>query len=67
MATTAPKINKSDASKVQRARRVAAAAVNEGAVIATDLRVNRSTRTRSAYKVKAEALDKVLRILAGKE
>lgn len=54
-------------SLIRRARRVATTAINQAAQIAADEEVNRSTRTRAAFKLKAEALDQVARILAGKE
>ena len=53
--------------RVRKARKVANDAINEAAIIASDVAQNRSTRTRLSYKIKAEALDRVARILAGKE
>lgn len=53
-------------TRVKYARRIANQAINEAAIVASDLTINRSTRTRQAYKVKAEALDKVALVLAGK-
>lgn len=50
-----------------RARRVALDAIAQGAAIHANPRISRSTRTRSAYKHKATALDQVARILCGKE
>lgn len=52
--------------KVKNAKRVATQAINKAAVIHADEAVNRSTRTRAAYKVKAEALDEVAKILAAR-
>lgn len=49
--------------KVTAAKRVATAAHNKAVKIAKDESRNRSTRTRSAYKTKADALDKVREIL----
>lgn len=53
--------------RVRNAKRVATQAIATAAEVASDMRVNRSTRTRTSYKLKAEALDRVARILAGKE
>ena len=53
--------------RVRKAKRVATAAINQAANEAADVTQSRSTRTRSSYKIKAEALDRVARILAGKE
>lgn len=64
-----PTVRKAPATpevKLRNARRVATQAINNAAVVAADESVNRSTRTRSAYKIKADALDQVARILAGK-
>lgn len=52
--------------RVREAKRVANQAINDAAIVVSDLTVNRSTRTRNAYKIKAKALDKVALILAGK-
>jgi len=52
---------------VRRARLVATKAINEAAKIALNQDVARSTRTRASYKHKADALDRVARILTGKE
>ncbi len=42
-------------------------AIKAAAVITADPTKARSTATRTSYKIKAEALDRVLRVLAGKE
>jgi hypothetical protein len=49
------------------ARQVATKAINDAAELSADGTKNRSTRSRTAYKKKAEALDRVARILSGKE
>lgn len=54
-------------SKVRRARSVATKAINAAAIVASDPERNRSSRTRESYKIKADALDQVGRILSGKE
>lgn len=51
----------------RNALKVATQAINDAALVQADTGVNRSTRTRAAYKVKADALEQVARILAGKE
>lgn len=53
--------------KVRDAKRVATQAINKAAIVAADESVNRSTRSRASYKIKADALDEVARILAGKK
>jgi hypothetical protein len=64
---TARKPPVSDATKVRRARQIASQAINEAAQQAADQSVNRSTRTRTAYKTQADALQRVARVLSGKE
>lgn len=52
--------------KVRRAKTIATKAINKAAQeIAQD--GSRSTRTRAAYKIKAEALDRIALVLTGKE
>ena len=58
---------KSDVQKVRSARTVATQAIKRAAEVAVDLKKNRSSRTRESYKIKADALDRVGRILGGKE
>lgn len=53
--------------RVQRARRLANEAIKQAEVEAADDSRHRATRTRRAYHVKAEALDRVVAILNGKE
>jgi hypothetical protein len=53
-------------ARVREAKRIANNAISAATLIATDDTVNRSTRTRAAYKVKAQALDQVVRVLEGK-
>lgn len=53
--------------RIRKARTVSTQAVNKAAAVAADETLTRSTRTRKAYKVKADALDRVVLILAGKE
>ena len=60
-------VKKSADQKISSARRVATQAINTAALVAADAHRNRSTRTRESYKIKAEALEKVGRILSGKE
>lgn len=55
------------ATAQRRAKKVANDAIARAEAVAADLSQNRSTRTRTSYKVKADALDRVARILAGKE
>ena len=62
-----PKVSRTPVGKIREIGRVVKQAINEGAIVASDLKVNRSTRTRASYKVKADALDRVGRILGGKE
>jgi hypothetical protein len=52
--------------RVRDAKRIATRAIEEAAEVAADPTANRSTRTRLSYKIKAEALDRVARVLAGK-
>jgi hypothetical protein len=62
-----PPVKRSAEQIVRSARQVATRAINDAAVLAADASKNRSTRSRSAYKHKADALDRVARILSGKE
>jgi ornithine carbamoyltransferase len=62
----APPIRTPD-DKVKKAKQVSTQAINKAAAVAADIARNRSTRTRSSYKIKADALDRVARILSGKE
>lgn len=50
--------------KVTHAKRIVTTAQKEAQRISGDLARSRSTRTRAAYKVKAQALDKIGEILA---
>ncbi len=54
-------------SKVRSAKRVATQAINKAAIVAANPALTRSTRTRSSYKIRAEALDQVAQILSGKK
>jgi hypothetical protein len=65
--TVVKKPSTSPENKVRRAKQAATHAINAAAVVAADSRQNRSTRTRGAYKLKADGLDLVARILSGKE
>jgi hypothetical protein len=65
MATAVNK--RSPEQTVRRARTVATQAINRAASEQGDQTKQRSTRTRGAYKIKAEGLDHVARILSGKE
>jgi len=49
-----------------RANKIARAAQRKAAKIATDAELHRSTRQRRALTVKAEALDQIADVLAGK-
>ena len=49
----------SDGDQLADAKRIAQAARRKANAIAKDESVNRSTRTRQALKVKAEALDRI--------
>lgn len=53
--------------RVKKARKIGLDAIKAAAVITADPTKARSTATRTSYKIKAEALDRVLRVLAGKE
>jgi hypothetical protein len=53
-------------ARLRRARRVIAAAQEHASGVMANVGMPRSTRTRTAYKVKATALDRVGEILAGK-
>jgi hypothetical protein len=52
--------------KIKRAKTVATKAINDAAVLVSDRSRSRSTTTRAAFKLKAEALEQVALILAGK-
>lgn len=55
------------AERAARARKLAAAAQRKAQKIAADEALNRSTRTRNALKLKADTLDQVADVLAGKD
>lgn len=57
----------SDRTRLINARRVISEAIATAARVKTDPSASRSTATRNSYKIKAEALDRVARVLAGKE
>lgn len=54
-------------SRVRRAKRVVRLAQANARFVSSDESQARSTRTRSAYKIKAVALDEVERILSGRK
>lgn len=56
----------SDRTRVINAKKVANAAIAAADRLAKDPTSSRSTRTRAGYKTKADALDRVVEILAGK-
>lgn len=60
-------VSRTPDQKVTASKRVATQAINKAAIVASDQERNRSTRTRESYKIKADALDKVARILGDKE
>jgi hypothetical protein len=60
-ATTTPE------QRVRKARKVAADAIKHATVINLNPELARSTRSRAGYKVRSDALGKVLAILSGKE
>lgn len=51
-------------ARVKHAKGVTTRAINRAAAVAADSGKSRSTRTRASYKIKADALDNVARILA---
>lgn len=53
--------------RVRKARTISTQAINKAATAAADETLTRSTRSRKAYKIKADALDRVALVLAGKE
>lgn len=55
------------ANRATKARKLAAAAQRKAAKMTADMGQNRSTRQRNAIKVKADALDQIALVLAGKE
>ncbi|HWF25194.1 MAG TPA: hypothetical protein VG275_07095 [Solirubrobacteraceae bacterium] len=52
--------------RAQSAQKLARSAQRKAAKIAGDPDRNRSTRARAALKIKADALDEVAKVLAGK-
>lgn len=54
-------------TRVTHARRIALQAQVDATATQNGLGGSRSTRTRHAYKTKADALDRIVRILSGKE
>jgi hypothetical protein len=53
--------------QVRKARKLARDAQAHAEVVMANEAISRSTRTRTAYKHKATALDRVLAVLTGKE
>jgi hypothetical protein len=64
---TKPDTNKLDAERAKRALKIARAAAAKAAKVAIDEERNISTRRRAALKIKADALDEVGLVLAGKD
>lgn len=52
--------------RITKAKRIVGKAVKEATEARTEPGVNRSTATRAAYKIKADALDAVAEALAAK-
>lgn len=67
MTTVAPSKDEQLAARAQKAKRVIAAAQRKSVALAGDQAQNRTTRNRNAMKHKADALDRVAEILAGKD
>lgn len=69
MSTTTEAPSKTDllADRGARAKKIAQAASRKATRIAEDPEQNRSTRQRAALKVKADALDQITLVLAGRE
>lgn len=61
-----PQVIISFEERVKKAKKVATQAINEAAKAATQPGKSRSTATRTSYKIKADALDEVARILKGR-
>lgn len=53
--------------RIRRARMIATQAIRQADTEAADDSRHRATRTRRAYHVKAQALDRVMAILNGRE
>jgi hypothetical protein len=54
------------ATRATAALKIATAAQRKAARVASDVEVNRSTRTRAALRLRSDALDDVVAVLAGK-
>lgn len=62
-----PTVKTTPEQRIRKARKVASDAIAHAGVISQNEALARSTRTRTIYKLKAVALDRVAAILAGKE
>lgn len=67
MSVVKKKAKPSPETRRRNALKVALTAIADAKQVQADTGVNRSTRTRTSYKVQAEALHRVVGILEGKE